>query len=411
MTDRLDFEELLAPIPGDKDTGKDLREDTAHDSVYQRVKTARKDAVDAERKLLRGESAIPDWHTILREVPPTIASESKDLELVAWLCEALLREQGFGGLADGLRLARELIERFWDNLYPIPDAEDGVVARVIRLGNLNETLLQPIRMTPLTEDSSAGEFALWQYAQAQEVERISDPEKKQKRLDGGAATMSAIDRAEAESSAEFYRELVDGLTRCLDELGQLEQAMRRDDRCGANAAPPLTALRGIIKECHVLTDEVLGGKQPAAGSPETTTMEASMSTPSAGAAGAPAAQFAAPGVGGAIQNREQAFETLLQVASFFRATEPHSPVSYHVARAVRWGRMPLPELWQELLQDTNSKSAVFSLIGISEDGEDGLPDLPRSAPPSPPPAPEPDPPSTDSGGGGTSLQQLLRRDT
>ena len=47
------------------------------------------------------------------------------------------------------------------------------------------------------------------------------------------------------------------------------------------------------------------------------------------------------------QNRADALRRLEALAVYFRRTEPHSPVSYLVQRAVRWGEMPL-EAWLQM---------------------------------------------------------------
>jgi type VI secretion system protein ImpA len=68
---------------------------------------------------------------------------------------------------------------------------------------------------------------------------------------------------------------------------------------------------------------------------------------------------------GPIRTREQAFQAILRIADFFRRTEPHSPVAYQLERAVRWGRMPLPELLQELIAEDTPRNQTFKLVGIS----------------------------------------------
>ena len=67
-----------------------------------------------------------------------------------------------------------------------------------------------------------------------------------------------------------------------------------------------------------------------------------------------------------MQTREEAFRALLQVSDFFRRTEPHSPVSYAVEQAVRWGRMKLPELLAELVADDSTRREIFKRTGINE---------------------------------------------
>ena len=67
-----------------------------------------------------------------------------------------------------------------------------------------------------------------------------------------------------------------------------------------------------------------------------------------------------------ISNRDEAFRTLLKVSEFFRRTEPHSPISYNLEQAVKWGRMSLPELLSELIPDERARDEFFKLAGIPE---------------------------------------------
>jgi type VI secretion system protein ImpA len=67
---------------------------------------------------------------------------------------------------------------------------------------------------------------------------------------------------------------------------------------------------------------------------------------------------------GKIQTRDDAFRALLMVADFFQRTEPHSPVSYALRQAVRWGQMPLPELLTELIPDATVRDGLFRHVGI-----------------------------------------------
>ena len=68
--------------------------------------------------------------------------------------------------------------------------------------------------------------------------------------------------------------------------------------------------------------------------------------------------------------RDDAIRTLKQVADFFRRTEPHSPISYSLDQAVRWGRMSLPDLLGELIDDDTTRAGLFRLAGIPTPGQD-----------------------------------------
>src|SRR5262249_6675163 len=139
----LDFRKLLDPIRGDNPAGVDLRADPSSNSEFYKIRDARKAASDADRKAdqPKGDPAAaeagaaptpPDWRPVLDRGIKALAEKSKDLEIAAYLIEALVRvrprrmtDEGdvlkdpgpFAGLRDGLRLARELVERFWHHLY------------------------------------------------------------------------------------------------------------------------------------------------------------------------------------------------------------------------------------------------------------------------------------------------------
>ena len=78
------------------------------------------------------------------------------------------------------------------------------------------------------------------------------------------------------------------------------------------------------------------------------------------------------GLDSAVRTREEAFHALLQVADYFKRTEPHSPVAYALEQAVRWGRMPLPELLTELVPEPSAREQIFKIVGIK------LPEQPAS---------------------------------
>jgi len=357
----LDFETLLRPLPGDNPAGQDIRSDWSPTSVYYKIKDGRSTARAIERQqLIDPEGAAeqrPDWSPVLELGPQILSEMSKDLEITAWLIEALVRKHGFAGLRDGFRLARELVDNFWDHLYPLPDEEDGLRARVAALTGLNGddaegTLIAPISNIPITEPGSQDAFSTWHYEQAASLESIDDPDRRAQRIEQGAVSLQLFDRGVAESSPDYFRNLLDDIDAAETEFGKLCE--RLDELCGSNIAPPSSNIRNAMARAREIVENItknLFAEGDAEGdqSDEVTGAE--------GEAGA---------VSGArkIAAREDAFRTLLQVADFFRRTEPHAPISYLLEQAVRWGKMPLPELLTELIPDESSRDHLFRLVGI-----------------------------------------------
>ena len=73
--------------------------------------------------------------------------------------------------------------------------------------------------------------------------------------------------------------------------------------------------------------------------------------------------------GAPIRSRAEAYQRLAEAADYLMHTEPHSPVSYLIKRAVTWGSMPLTELLQEIVSDHNDLQAILILLGMQKGGD------------------------------------------
>jgi type VI secretion system protein ImpA len=360
----LDFAMLLEPISGDSPTGADLRADGSPSSPYYGVKDARSTARAAERQIVMdGEESAnpPDWGPVLQRSVPVLAKKSKDLEITAYLIEALVRLRGFPGLRDGFRLARELVERFWDKLHPMPDS-DGIMTRVAPLVGLNGgeaegTLIQPITRIPLTEGSSVGPFAHTDYQRASALAQVADEQSRQKQIARAGVSLELFQKAVAETPPDFFVNLVADLTQCQEEFTRLTALL--DEKCGQDS-PPASNIRAALTACLDTVNATAREKLLVRAA--ATAAEAAPAEPGAvpqaqgnGAFGVPA---------GAIRNRDEAFSLLLKLADYFRRAEPHNPVSYALEQAVRWGRMSLPEFLSEMITEEEMRSTVFKHVGI-----------------------------------------------
>lgn len=357
----LDFDQLLSPIPGDGPGGIDLRLDPSPTSTYYSVKDARSSARAAERqRLLEGQESdgSADWRPVLELGCAALAEKSKDLEIAAYVVEALLRLQGFPGLRDGFRLLNELVERFWEHLYPLPD-EDGLESRVAPLAGLNGegsegTLLGPLMSTPLTQGSSVGPYSYAHFQQAQALSGLEE-EAREKRIARGAVTMDQFSQAVNETAPEFFENLTKVLRECQEEFGKLNAGL--DQICGERA-PPTSAIRAQLDQCLDAVRTTAGHKLKSAPA----AAQDGVDTAPASATGAAATRPPSEG-----QTREEAFAAIQKIADFFRRTEPHSPISYSLDQVVRWGRLPLPQLLLELVPEPAAREYLGKLVGIPQD--------------------------------------------
>lgn len=367
----LDIESLIQPISDEEPAGKDQREDPSPMSVYYLLKDARSQARAAERQLLMGDdSATPDWRPITETAPEFLTSLSKDLEIAAYLVEGLVRSHGFAGLRDGFILLRRLFEEFSDHLYPQPD-EDGIETLVAPVTGLNGndadgTLIAPIRNVPLTPRIDEGEFGLATYEQAMDLER-SDPDQRERRIEQGAIPLDTFNAALNTGTPDWFGNLRGDLVAAKEEWAALTGWL--DEKYGRDS-PPSSNIRNALNDCLEALESLARDKL-ATLEPDEPAAAEDAEEPATQGGGAPAAAKPSGDSVDNMQNREDAFKVILRVAAYFRKTEPHSPISYALEQIVRWGRLPLPDLLKELINDESAVTQMFRLVGIQGKDSDG----------------------------------------
>ena len=366
----------MTPI-GESGVGEDLRKDPSSTSIYYTIKDARSRARAAERAIaMQGDLAteVPNWRPVLDLAPLALAGRSKDLEITAYLIEALVREHGFKGLASGFKLALSLVKAFGKKLYPQPD-EDGVETQLAPLSGLNGagsegTLIQPINNIPLTGRSSGASYGEAAHRQASDLSRLAE-EQRDRRVADGAVTVEMFQAAIADSDTEELRTIFKDIKACLEEHSQLTSVL--DELYGADS-PPSSSIRSALEACRdtlltVARDRVVVVEVDVVPEAAAPVADAEATDPVAGGTLPSARGGVTP-----LKNRDDAFKEILRIAKYFQTAEPQSPISYALEQVVRWGRMPLPALVHEmiskqLITDTSGIGQFFKFVGIVADGD------------------------------------------
>ncbi len=359
-----DIAAMLAPIEGDAPAGVDLREDFTPQSIYYRLRDARAEARAAERAQDNDsgvDAVVPaQWRTVRDLATQALTGKTKDLEIAAWLTEALVRSDGVTGLAAGAALLAGLTEAFWDaNLYPMPD-EDGIVTRVAPITGLNGegndgTLIQPLRKQPVFNRPDGSPVALWQYQQSEQLGGIGDAARIKQRIAAGVRPFADTDKeARAAGAAHFAR------TRA--EVRAAQAAWNRmgealDARAGSDS-PPTGRVRDLLAALFAIVNRYA---PPEAAAPTETEADA----PAVEAAGDAVSSLSALGAPAQrLVTRDDMLRELARIAEYFRRTEPHSPLSYSLDDAVRRGKMSWPELLAEVVPDAAAQRAILINLGI-----------------------------------------------
>ena len=98
-------DDLLAPIAGPNPSGKNLK----YDRVFDEIKESRREDVDVNQGEWKTALKTADWGKVVKAAGEALAKRSKDLQLAAWLIDALVRREGFAVLAPSF----VLLETYW----------------------------------------------------------------------------------------------------------------------------------------------------------------------------------------------------------------------------------------------------------------------------------------------------------
>ncbi len=335
-------DDLLNPIPGDNPSGVYLRHDTKL-LLYDKIKEARRQDDELAQGDWQHERKLADYPLEAKLAQEALATKSKDLQLAAWLTEALLHTEGFGGLRQGLTLCTGLIANFWDTLYP-PIEDGDLELRAGPLEFLGTALDIPLKSSPLVK---AG-YDWFKHKESRAV-GYDDPAKSDKerkardqKISEGKLAAEVFDKAFVETPKAFYLQSEKDLDGCLAALKSLDEIC--DEKFG-NSGPSLGKLKTALEEVRRTVHTLLEKKRETEPDP----VEA---TPSADGVPGVAGQ-AVPGVAGASMpgitisvltssepaDRREAIATVARVAALFRQQDPHSPAPYLMMRGLRWGEL------------------------------------------------------------------------
>lgn len=325
-------DDLLNPIAGASPAGADLR----YDPLYDKIKEARREeelipsgGYDRPRK-------VADWPLVIKLASEAIATKSKDLQLAAWLTEAMLRKEGYAGLAGGLTAIRGILSQYWDGLFP--EIEDGdLELRVTPLDWLGGRLDFVIKSVPINK----GGHSFWHMKDGagipSEKDAEEDKEKAEARkqaIEEGKVPKDVFEKAFEGTPKVFLRQVSGDISGALAAVDALDEVCQ--EKFG-DAGPSFRGMRESLGEVqHVMGQlierKLLTDPDPVAPAGGDAAVSAAAAAGESGAAGS--GPLAAEPV-----DRNDATSRVIGAARYLRKTEPTSPVSYLMLRALRWGEV------------------------------------------------------------------------
>jgi type VI secretion system protein ImpA len=374
-------EDILNPISGENPSGRNLR----LSAVYDQIREARREDDLLAQGAWQHERKVADHALALRLAQEALATQSKDLQMAAWLCDSLLRRDGIGGLRDGLVLCQGLVDRFWDTLYP--QIEDGDLEdRVTPLEWIASKLLTPIQSVPLCRQGY--QFFEYKDSRTVEYEELAKTKDKkalrEKALKDGKLAPELFDKSFSETPKAFYVDLEKQFD------GALEAVQGLDETCiaklGHQAAPSFTRLRETLQEVRHVVHQLLQKKREIEPDPIEPPPPALVAVVEP-EPGAPVIQPVkvsppqAPPPRPLVEAEDDTIAAIVAAAAALRRRNAFSPAPYLMLRGLRWGelrgshdpavleappsdlrkqvkRLALENHWRELLELAESAMAL-----------------------------------------------------
>jgi type VI secretion system ImpA family protein len=338
----MDFPALLAPIPGSSAAGVSI----AGSAIYSAIRRAREEDDDTlpmgawEHELKRA-----DWNAVSRLCAKALISQSKDLQLAAWLLEAEMQRHGFHAMAPCLDLITALHETYRQDIFPADDEHRQNI--FLWLTTKSSAVL---RRVPLSSTGSGVEYAWSDWEQAQRNEQIRNTLGNDAQVDGATVNIFSAALASTPSTDIVARQEL--LSAAHASLGRLEDSL-------GDAAPNFTVLRDQIENIALMlaAEARRRGIVIEAARPEEET-------------GAPEGAYEhgrdTPEMASPDGDRDKLYRSLARMADQLARIEPHSPVPYLIRRAVSWGRLDTAQLYSEVFVRCGGQINIFELLGLEE---------------------------------------------
>jgi len=399
---------LLRPLPDGGGGGPPLR----YDAVMVQIRQARE---EDDSSLPMGEWDRPlklaDWARVNALCTTVLATRSKDLQVAAWWLESAVHLRQADGLVEGMRLLCGLVEGCWDALHPRIDDDGDSDARVAPFAWLNENLPLLMRLhlalLPLP-GRKPPRLSLDDWERQTEGRPDHPDMPEDQRLPPRDALLAIAARSGNGARLRRLRDRLAEATALWTRLGaSLDQRLGADSPSLGRVEEMLARLRHVADALPAEAEPVPvpvpvapaasaampGGAQApgASGAPVTSTeptaathanaahahaaidrdtaFAAATEPPTLSALSAlPATAELAEWSTGATNwpSRAAAYRSLEAIADYLAQVEPHSPTPYLIRRAVNWGRLPLPELMQEMLREEGDITRLFRLLGVQQ---------------------------------------------
>ena len=341
----MDIESLLIPISTESNCGEYL----CYDHIYDELKELRReDDIRLSQGVWQTEPKRANWPELIKVACELLKTKTKDLQIAMWLMEAWIVERQFAGFIDGLKLVKGLVEKFWDEIFPIIDWENRSYSyRLAPFFFLSDKISEKIVLIPLTSTENELFYSLSDWMEARRNLRI-------KNVSG--LSLKTISKQIAVTPLETFKKIFDQVNESINLIKDIKTFL--DEKCPQDS-PSFHQLMEYLEDIKRITSKNIELKEK-----QQAQIQKAQAEKQASKQNVVEEEIALENDTESQQKEptiNQAYAAMDEIAEFLEKKQPQSPSSTLLRVASKIGK----KSFQELLV-LNMQSGVSVLNTISE---------------------------------------------
>lgn len=340
----IDINEFLQPISQNSECGEYL----GYDYVYNQIQECiREDDPQLSQGVWQTEIKKANWNQATKIICNLLKNKTKDLQLLTWLTESLVAQNGLPGLVEGINITVAVAEKFWDKIYPVSNDENH---RMMPFFYLEEKISKQLVQLPITDilDNEYGAFSVASWLTAKYNFKIKN--RKGLTLDNVRKGLQTTSTEFLQKQKELAKQGVDCITRLIDFLNKKTKA----------ESPSFKNSLEYLNTIEYLSSQTLNKIQTTFPPKIKNTIQKEIEeTPEQKEKKEEDTPLPEKKIEEKELSIENAYATLEKISNFLKKEQPQSPASILIKIATSIGK----KSFQELLDiNTESNSTAINTI-------------------------------------------------
>ena len=370
------FTKILAPLPGDKPCGEDIR----YSDEVTALKAMRIEETPANMNLgaWKKKESESDWNKVADIAANLLATKSKDLNLLNIYVDALIRANGYVGYEAGIELYFHFLEAFWDQVHPVIEEGNDFSSRFAPIKGLDKNVIVPFKFLDISTQKldPLGKFTLHYYIfNVAAKEKIKDAPKNSQEF---LKTFNVLPHEKLEELEGFATRVIEKIKAIEDFIISKILPEQQEEYQDVNFSTTIETLAILQK----MAKDALAGVASAQQAAEAQNEPDASGAPAGAGGGSGGGSFNAAAMNfnasamnfnasASLASKDQAYEIIEKAVTFLLEYEPHAPAPYLMKRALEWRKKSMYELVVDMVPDQNTSQFLVGLLGLKQENVEG----------------------------------------